>query len=281
MHRGYFDGVDIAFMVHSAGGFVIENGSIGCVAKKIKYKGASAHAGGSPELGINALYAASQGLSAANALRETFKESDFIRFHPIITHGGEAVNAIPETVTIESFVRGATFEAIMRENKKINRALCGAALSMGANIEIDDFPGYAPLHNDEGMIELASDAIKIAAPDKTCYLTNHVSRGSTDMGELCGLMPVVHPYAGGASGKSHGEDYCISNPYEACVLSAKWQLAMLILLLEENGERAKKIIADFKPQFASKEDYFEYIDKLNSQGEKIVYCDDGTITVKI
>ena len=45
--------------------------------------------------------------------------------------------------------------------------------------------------------------------------------------------------------------------------------------------KAKKIIANFKPQFASKEEYFEYIDKLNSQGEKILYGDDGTITVKI
>ena len=279
LYRGYFDGVDLAFMVHSAGAFCVEQGSIGCVAKKIKYKGVSAHAGGSPELGVNALYAASQGLNAANALRETFRESDLIRFHPIITHGGEVVNAIPETVTIESFIRGANFEAMMRENKKINRALCGAAVSIGANVEIEDFPGYAPLHNDEGMIELSRDAIEIAIPEKEYYVSNGVSRGSTDMGELCGLMPVVHPYAGGISGKCHGDDFCVSDPYEACVLSAKWQLAMLVLLLGNDAKRAKKIIADFKPQFNSKEEYFAYIEKLNSTGERITYNDDGSIAV--
>ena len=59
----------------------------------------------------------------------------------IITHGGDMVNAIPATVQLESYVRGASFEAIVRENKKINRALTGAALSVGANIEIMDIPG--------------------------------------------------------------------------------------------------------------------------------------------
>lgn len=280
LYRGYFDGVDIALMVHTAEGAGAQQGAIGCVAKKIKYKGVSAHAGGSPHAGINALYAATQGLNAANALRETFQEDDLIRFHPIITHGGDAVNAIPESVTIESFVRGATFEAIMRENKKINRALCGAAVSMGANVEIEDFPGYAPLKNDVGMLELTKDAAKVAMPEIDYHVGNSVSRGSTDMGELCGLMPVVHPYSAGASGRLHGDNFQISNPYNACVASAKWQLAMVILLLENGGERAKKIKSSYKSLFSSKEEYFSYIEGLNSCGDKIIYNSDGSITVK-
>lgn len=279
LYRGYFDGVDIAFMVHTATGTCVELGSIGCVAKKVKYKGVSAHAGGSPHCGVNALYAATQGLSAANALRETFRECDLVRFHPIITHGGDAVNAIPETVTVESFVRGATFEAIMKENKKINRALCGGALSMGANIEIEDFPGYAPLHNDKGMLELSRDAAEIALPGVKYEMHSDMSRGSTDMGELCGLMPVIHPYIGGAQGRGHGDDYIIADPYTACVGSARWQLSMLTLLLENGAERAKKIMADFQPKFKNKEEYFAYIDTFYSSGEKIVYRDDGTVTV--
>ena len=116
-----------------------------------------------PEIwnGINAMYAAMQGLSAANAIRETFAEQDIIRFHPIVTHGGEAVNAIPELVTIESYVRGAGFEAIKNANKKINQALCGGALSLGANVEIIDTPGYAPLKNDENMIQLTPKMLQI------------------------------------------------------------------------------------------------------------------------
>ena len=89
LHRGYFDGVDIAFMIHhTTGKGQAIAGAVGILAKEIVYKGKSAHAGGAPWEGCNALYAANCGINAVNAIRETFCESDLIRFHPIITEGG-------------------------------------------------------------------------------------------------------------------------------------------------------------------------------------------------
>ncbi len=151
LRRGYFDDVDMAFMIHTNTDkdYLTLPASVGCIAKKITYKGVVAHAGTSPWNGKNAMYAATCGINACNALRETFMESDIIRFHPIITNGGDMVNAIPEKATIESYVRGLTFDAIKSANKRINQALCGAALSLDNNIEIIDKPGYAPLVNDE------------------------------------------------------------------------------------------------------------------------------------
>jgi len=55
LHRGYFDGVDMAFMIHTAQDFQVTDGSIGCIAKNIIYRGKSAHAGGAPWQGVNAL----------------------------------------------------------------------------------------------------------------------------------------------------------------------------------------------------------------------------------
>ncbi|MBQ7120057.1 MAG: amidohydrolase [Oscillospiraceae bacterium] len=281
LHRGYFDGVDIAFMVHTSGNYASAKGAVGCMAKKIIYKGTAAHAGGSPWAGKNALYAANCGLNAVNAIRETFKESDIIRVHPIITHGGDMVNAIPETVTLESYVRGASFDAIVTENKKVNRAFVGGALSVGTNIEIVDFPGYAPLSNDDNMIALASDAAALVIPEENFTANNSIGSGSTDMGDLSSIMPVIHPYAGGAIGKSHGNDYQIADPDRACVKNAKWQVAMLKLLLENGGERAKKIIAEYEPPFASKEEYLAFLDSLNNSGDRITYNEDGTANIKI
>ena len=63
--------------------------------------------------------------------------------------------------------------------------------------------------------------------------------------------------------------------------NAKWQIAMLKLLLENGAERAKKILADFKPLFASKEDYLSYVDALNTSGDRILYRDDGTAEVRL
>lgn len=276
LSRGYFDGVDLAFMVHASTSFSVIGGHVGCIAKWITYKGVAAHAGGSPWDGRNALYAASCGLNAINAIRETFQEKDIIRVHPIITAGGKMVNAIPETAVLESFVRGATFDAICDANKKVNRALCGAALSLGTNIEIVDIPGYAPLHDDPNLVKLSAEAAELAIPEYEYHVSDKVSSGSTDMGDLCCVMPVVHPYAGGAEGRSHGNNYEIVDPVACCVGSAKLQMGMLLLLLENDAQRAKKVIAEYKPLFASKEAYLEYMDSLNKEGDRIVYNEDET-----
>ena len=282
LHRGYFDGVDVAFMVHTSGQYGVSVGAVGCIAKKITYKGKAAHAGGSPWKGRNALYAANCGLNAVNAIRETFREADLIRVHPIMTAGGDMVNAIPETVTLESYVRGATFEGIADANKKVNRALIGAALSLGTNVEIVDMPGYAPLHNDVGMIEVAREAYAVICPeDAELFQPAPMRTGSTDMGDLSCVMPVIHPYCGGAAGTSHGNDYTIVDTEQACILNAKWQLIMLHTLLKNGGARAAKIKADFKPLFASKEEYLHYVDQIHRAGDCIVYGEDGTATVQL
>lgn len=158
----------------------------------------------------------------------------------IITHGGDAVNAIPEKTKIESYVRGASFEAIKETNYKINRALIGAALSIGANIDIFDMPGYSPLINDKNMIELLSEAADIAIPELNFRVEEVINTGSTDMGDLSMIMPVVHPYIPGATGNPHGNDYYIEDAYTACVKNAKWQLIMLVLLLKDNAANSKK-----------------------------------------
>ena len=281
LHRGYFDGVDMAFMVHTGANFAVSRGNVGALSKTVIYKGKSSHAGGSPQSGINALYAASCGLNALNAIRETFVEKDTMRVHPIITHGGDMVNAIPHQVSLESYVRGKTFDAIVKENKKVNRALIGSALSIGANVEIIDTSAFAPLVNDSGMIDLCMDAAKIAVPEEEFIFRDIIGSGSTDMGDLSQIMPAVHPSSAGKIGEAHGADYYIQNPEKACVKCAKWQLTMLKLLLQNGGKRAKTIIANFKPTFASKEEFLAFQDSLNCEGDRIEYLQDGTAKIKL
>ncbi len=281
LHRGLFDGVDLAFMVHASKGYGVRGGSVGCIAKKIVYKGKAAHAGGSPQNGLNALYAANCGLNAVNAIRETFVEKDLIRVHPIITNGGVMVNAIPGEVTLESYVRGATFEAIKSANLKVNRAFIGAALSLGNNIEIIDTPGYSPLVNDRNMMKIAEEAASIAIPDEEFKFSEIMGTGSTDMGDLSSIMPAVHPYSSGTEGTSHGADYYVTDPYRACVKSVKWQLCMAKLLLENGGARAKEIIENFTPAFESKEAFLAYQDSLNSSGNRIDFGDEETVTITV
>ena len=281
LHRGYFDGVDLAFMVHSTNNFCIMGGSVGCITKTITYKGVASHAGGSPWAGKNALYAAMCGLNAVNSIRETFRDSDIIRVHPIMTAGGEMVNAIPDKACLESYVRGKTFDAIVSANKRVNRALCSGALALGTNIEIVDMPGYSPLVNDKNLAQICKEAAETAIPGVELNIWQSYSSGSTDMGDLSAVMPVAHPYAGGAQGKAHGNDYYIVDKETCCVGSAKMQLEMLHMLLSNGAERAKKVVAEYKAPFASKEEYLSYVDNLNCKGDRITYNDDGTAFMKI
>ena len=277
LYRGYFDTTDIAFMVHTGQKFGMGTGSNGCLSKQVIYKGLSAHAGGSPWNGINALYAANCGLNAINAIRETFQEKDLVRVHPIVTAGGAMVNAIPETVTLESYVRGKTFESIAEANKKVNRALTGAALSLGANVEIVDVFGYAPRNDDENMRVLTAKAADLSIPEYNFESTDVFSTGSTDMGDLSTIIPSIHPRSGGVCGRSHGSDYEIVDPVAACVACAKLQVTMLYLLLCDGAKEAKKVIEEFKPYFASKEEYFKAVDAFAKDGDRITYNEDNTV----
>ena len=112
----------------------------GLVAKRIQFLGRGAHAGGAPHLGINALNAASLAMAAINANRETFRDDDTVRVHPIITKGGEAVSAVPADVRMETFVRGKTLEAITDANIKVDRALKAGAMAVGGTGQDPDHP---------------------------------------------------------------------------------------------------------------------------------------------
>ena len=282
MHRGYMDGCDIALLVHTGGGdhpsIALTPGSNGCVTKNINFVGVSAHAGGSPHLGVNALYAASQAMNAANALRETFQEKDTIRFHPIITKGGGAVNAIPNDVRMESYVRGASLEAIKEANTKINRALAASAAAMGANVVLKDRPGYTPLENEEQLYDLTCEIVKQCFGEDALVKRGR-STGCTDMGDVSAVMPTVQPYASGACGVGHGSDYRIADPESALVMSAQYQVLMAEALLSNNAELGKKIIQNAKLRFSSMEEFFQAIDGLFLDKEAVKQNEDGTITL--
>ena len=277
MYRGLFDDCDIAFMVHTTGGdaFVCNRGQNGCIVKNIRYKGVSSHAGGSPNLGVNALYAANLGMNAVNALRETFLDSDHIRFHPIINYGGTSVNAIPDVVTMESYVRGASLESIIRENRKINRALAGSALSIGANVEVLDRPGYAPLINDPGLLDVAFEAVGSFLGEDRAIRGNGWSSACTDMGDVASVMPAIQPCIGGAVGKGHGANYRIESHELACVVSAEVQLSIIYALLENSAAKSKEVLDRFKPIYPSKESFFKAVDSNILDSELIEYGNDG------
>lgn len=283
LYRGYFDGVDIAFMIHTAvaesGSGGISLGSNGCIAKMMCFEGVAAHAGGAPEKGINALYAANLALNAINALRETFVDNAHIRVHPIITAGGDVVNAIPNIVKLESYIRGATMDQIVEVNHKVNRALAASAAAMGAKVQLKDIPGYWPRRYDENLMLLMKETMELVL-NKVTYNPTGWGTGCSDIGDIGSIMPTIHPYIGGAAGTEHGSDYSIIDPDTACVESAKVQVAFLQMLLKDGGKEARKTIDNYKPVFVTKEDYFAYVDRLALDCQAVSYQENGDVVLR-
>ena len=287
MVRGLLDGVDIAMMVHgSAAGpeeaydFSGLLGMNGCMAKTIRYKGKSSHAGGAPHLGVNAQYAAMLGLQACNDLRETFQEKDSIRFHPIMMGVNCAVNIIPDEMKIESYVRGKSLEAIKRENIKVNRALTGSALALGAGVELSDRPGYSPEYHDPAFMKLVEECCcDLVGEDRVKFDYQSWSTGSSDFGDITCVMPGVQFFAAGAVGTGHGIDYFIKDPNRMCVNAVKAQLFVADALLRDDAAAARKIIADYQPQYPSIRAYLDAINELILDKDAVRYDENGNAVV--
>jgi len=251
MRLGHFDDVDLAMMIHTnwraddgkAGVPASNNGRVG---KTARFIGRAAHAGGAPHMGVNALYAAQLALAGINAVRETFRDDDSIRVHPILTNGGSQVNVIPGEARLEMYVRGKTAEGVADASRKVDRALRAGALALGARVEIETLPGPMPLLCDGTMARFfAATARELVGA--TDYRDIPHRSGSTDMGDLSQVMPVLHPYMGGARGPGHSADFAIVDPHLGYVQPAKALAAMAVDLLADRAAGAREVMATARP----------------------------------
>jgi amidohydrolase len=269
---GAFDDIDLSIVHHTGGeGITIGSGTgNGFVSKVIRYIGKEAHAASSPENGINALNAASLGLSAVAYQRETFRDEDVVRVHPIITKGGNLVNVIPNEVVIETLVRGKTVDAIEDADKKTTRAFKAGAYAVGAGYVIDTMPGYLPTLGNEAHPEIV-EAAKLAAPGIPVIkadVTKHAG-GSTDVGDLQHIQPVLQFSTAGYTGDFHSSNFDIIDDDLAYITTAKIFALSAYRLLRNGAAEAKDIKHKYKAKF-SKGEYLAYMDsKIKTEKREI------------
>jgi amidohydrolase len=266
IHLGEFDDIDAGLLVHSHAGvteqkFLINCDSSGFIGKVIHFIGKEAHAGAEPYNGINALNAANLALMAINAQRETFKESDRIRVHPIITKGGDLVNIVPADVRMETYVRGRTISAIEDASEKVNRAVQGSAMAIGAQFEISEIPGYLALRQNEAINRLFADnAMLQLGPD--CNLYGYELMGATDAGDVSSIIPFAHLSCGGFSGVAHSKSFAVCDERMAYILPAQVMAMTVIDLLFDHAELARSIKREDQPPL-NKESFVTFWEQFN------------------
>ena len=267
--QGGFDDIDAAMEMHAystddqEGNIILNGGMSGFITKLIEYHGKAAHAAGQPHLGVNALNACMLGIMGVNALRETFQEKDHVRFHPIITSGGDLVNVVPDLVRMESYVRAASADAMKFYNDRINRALRAGADAIGATCEIKDMPGYLPMEQDKALGKIC-EANADAIFGKEHVDTNPpFNAGSTDVGDICNLMPCIHPRVGCVHGALHSAEFELFQKQAAYIKTTKVMAMTVIDLLYDDAQGLEDILKDYKPRM-TKEQYLAYMDSLRS-----------------
>ncbi|MDP2871814.1 MAG: amidohydrolase [Bacillota bacterium] len=256
---GELDGIDLYLASHSGqmgGEYLVSaqrGGTNGFIGKMIRFRGREAHAGGAPHVGINALNAAVVALVALNAQRDTFLESEAIRIHPIITKGGDLVNVVPADVRLETYVRGRTLEGIFDADAKLERAMRGGAMALGAEVDMTTLPGYLP-QRPELAIPAVCDLLDAngalaMGPERVKRGTAEFSTASSDFGDVSHIMPAARITTGGVDGPGHSKDFRVTDEYAAYVVPAKVFALTIIDLLWDGAAALRAAKAAYTPVF--------------------------------
>ena len=241
IREGVFDDVSIALMNHLSVGqaytCALHNGF---VIKAVTFHGKSCHAA-RPDNGINALNICILAQNALALLRETFTDPS-IRVHGIINSGGDSVNIVPDSVTMEYLLRASSMEKIKELSMLFDRAMHGAAAALGGTAEVTTTPGYAVMNDHQGLWKVFEDAVRILHPEANFNSTGAVM-SSTDMGDVSQIVPSIHSAVPGAQGTSHGKDYKVKDPEQAYLDNARILALTAVELLYGDASRGNEIAA--------------------------------------
>jgi amidohydrolase len=263
IREGVFDDIDISYMHHLSSHYGY-NDHNGCVNKKITILGKSCHAA-SPQKGHNALNGSTMALNAIAMLREVYSDNAYVRIHGIITNGGDAVNIIPDTVTMEYMLRAPTLDSIVSLNDRFDKVVMYAAKAAECEAVIETVHGYMPLYDDPELGEVMCDVVKELVPGIELVPNQKFFSSCTDMGDIAMIIPAVHGYCLGGKGTSHGIDYGIGDQYKAYIENSILNALIAVELLRDDAAKGKKIAAGKKDLLPIS----EYIKTINNLSKTV------------
>ncbi|MEM7536921.1 MAG: M20 family metallopeptidase [Chloroflexota bacterium] len=189
--QGIFDDLDAAMMIHPGTKAMTTRTTLASNKVKFEFFGKPAHAAAAPDLGINALDACIQTFNNINALRQHLRSD--VRIHGIITHGGDAVNVVPEYTSALFSVRAADSDYAFETLQKVIRCAEGSALAAGATMKHEHLMHYAQRIANPTMAQLFGHNIGgLGEPVQEPKPGERM--GSSDMGNVSQIVPSIHPY---------------------------------------------------------------------------------------
>ncbi len=220
LKQGAFDGLDATMLVHPSSRTMVTRGSLATVRLTLEFFGKAAHAAAAPEDGISALEALLAAFHNVNALRLHLKAD--ARIHGIITHGGAAINIIPEYAAAKFSLRAASNSYLEEITQHVIQCAQAGAFATGAELKhtVDD--GLADMIPNRAMGRAFADNWRALGIEVYEARPNE-RMGSTDHGDVSHSVPSLHPYIAIAPEGTGGH----TAAFRQAAISAEGHLGML------------------------------------------------------
>lgn len=230
LERGAFQGLDLAMMAHPAPVDVAEARPFAVSHSRVRYRGRAAHAAAYPEQGVNAADAFTIAQVAVGLLRQQLPAS--VRVHGVMTHGGEAPNAIPEVTEGRWYVRAESMAELSETEARVWRCFEAGAHATGCELSVEpESRPYTDFRTDEEALACyRANAEALGREFSEDAAVGRMNRASTDMGNVSQVVPAIHPYIGVGSlpALNHEKAFaaaCVGPPAERALLDGATALA--------------------------------------------------------
>jgi amidohydrolase len=192
LDAGVFAGVDAALMFHPGDRGLTARHALGVAHLGFRFRGRAAHAAKNPEQGRSALAAAQLFMVAVDMMRQFVPST--ARLHGIVTNGGAAPNVVPDLAEVALFARDTTPEGVADLVARVTDAAHGAALATGCTAEIyQTSPTYTDRINNMTLADRCADHLAAAGIALEAPSADNPA-GSSDIGNLSRVLPIIHPY---------------------------------------------------------------------------------------
>jgi len=245
--KGFWDDIDGAIMLHPSSSWGAGSRSLGISLVKMEFEGQTSHAAASPQEGVNALNAATLAFMATHMLRQEARRDANLVIHGIISEGGLASNIIPDRAVCDFGVRSSDDAYLDEMVDKVARCAEGAALAMGAKVNITKRKLYSGNKINEPLVEVLWNNYHNQGVEMKPWKesVNGMPMASTDFGDVSQRIPVAGSYIGvtepGTPGHSvqMTEATMTEKGQEAMIVGTK-ALAMTLVELLAMPEKLKE-----------------------------------------
>ena len=221
--KGIFDDVDIAMICHAEGRTIIERRLVAATVLEVSFTGKAAHAGGSPEKGINALTAGVLTINNINALRQHFLPGTIV--NPIIIEGGIGHNTIPHKCEMKMSISATDREILKGVMEMVERCISASAYVTGCKYSIN-MPNkvYEDLRPNHSLALAFKEALDYLGID---YIQTEDANYAWDAGNISHICPTIAPYIkiGSTELVGHTEEFknasCSKEGFNGMIVGAK------------------------------------------------------------